>query len=97
MRRTEGAQAKRAPAGRLGRSLNLIHRNNSPKPAFMRVSGRLNFLIRPARALLYAPVNAIPYLPGGPLRWLWIARLVVRIDQPLRAALIDWRGLNDRA
>ena len=37
-----GGQAERRTAGGgLAQPLNLIHRNNSPKPASMRVSGRL--------------------------------------------------------
>ena len=76
--------------------LNLIHRNNSPKPVSMRVCGRLNFIVQPLRKLLYLPVQAVPYLPGGPLRWLWIIRLVVTIDAPLLAAAIDWRAVHAR-
>lgn len=100
MTRPPGAQAKRAPAGRGTRSaLNLIHRNNSPKPAFMRVCGRFAPpLLRSLRAGLYAPVHLIPHLPGGPLRWLWIARVVVTLDAPLRRASASaWRALNAKS
>ena len=37
----ERAQAERARPGPHERPLNLIHRNNSPNPVSMRVSGRL--------------------------------------------------------
>ena len=35
------AQRRTASGGRVQRPLNLIHRNNSPEPVSMRVSGRL--------------------------------------------------------
>ena len=68
--------------------LNLIHRNNSPKPVSMRVCGRFApRLLRPVRAVLYSPLRALPYLPGGPLSYLWLVRFVVDLDAPLRRAL----------
>lgn len=76
--------------------LNLIHRNNSPKPVSMRVSGRFApRLLRPVRAVLYWPVRAIPYLPGGPVRYLWLVRFVVDLDAPLRRILLG-RALHAR-
>ena len=96
MRRTDGAQAERAPADRLDRPLNLIHRNNCSNPAAMRVSGRFApRLLRPVRAVLYWPVQAIPYLPGGPVRYLWLVRFVVALDAPLRRILLG-RALHAR-
>lgn len=99
MKRTEGGgQAeRRTPSGREALSpLNLIHRNNSPKPAFMRVSGRFApRLLRPFRVALYLPVQAIPYLPGGPLKYLWLIRLVVNLDAPLRRIILG-RALHAR-
>lgn len=58
----------------------------------MRVSGRFApRLIRPLRAALYAPVDALAYLPGGPVRWLSLVRFVVgvveRLDRPMRSVL----------
>lgn len=95
---TPDRDARSAPRpGGLPAPLNLIHRNNSPKPISMRVCGRLNFVVQPLRKALYLPVLAMPYLPGGPLRWLWIVRVVVQIDTPLRNAAIDWRGLHARS
>lgn len=89
------AERRTASGGGLAQPLNLIHRNNSPKPVSMRVPGRLPHLIlNPVRTALYLPVRAAPYLPGGPLRWLWIVRLVVRLDAPMRRYLLG--GVNAR-
>ena len=99
MKRTEGGgQAeRRTPSGREALDpLNLIHRNNSPKPATTRVSGRFApLLLRPIRRVLYLPVAAIPYLPGGPLRYMWLIRFVVDLDAPLRRLLLG-RALHAR-
>ena len=81
--------------GARGRPLNLIHRTNSPEPVFMRVPGRLpRLILNPVRTALYAPVRLAPHLPGGPLRWVWIVRLVVTLDAPLRRYLLG--GVNAR-
>lgn len=93
-----GGQAeRRTPPGREALPpLNLIHRNNSPKPVSMRVSGRFApRILRPVRALLYWPVRAIPYLPGGPLHYLWLIRFVVDLDAPLRRIALG-RALHAR-
>ena len=84
------ASLRRPPAGDGdSRPLNLIHTNNSPNPVSMRVPGRFAvLLIKPARWVLYRPVEAIKYLPGSPLRYLWLVRLVVTIDTPLRRAYL---------
>lgn len=85
--RREDASASPAGGGD-SRSLNLIHTNISPNPASMRVPGRFRVLpIKLARAVLWLPVNHLHRIPGGPVRWLWLARLVVTIDTPLRRAL----------
>ena len=74
---------------------NLIHRTNSPEPVFMRVPGRLpRLILNPVRTALYLPVRLAPHLPGGPLRWVWIVRLVVTLDAPLRRYLLG--GVNAR-
>lgn len=94
----DGGQAERRTASGDGVSqpLNLIHRNNSPKPATMRVAGRFApLLLRPIRRVLYLPVAAIPYLPGGPLRYMWLIRFVVDLDAPLRRLLLG-RALHAR-
>lgn len=94
----DGGQAERRTASGDGVAppLNLIHRNNSPKPATMRVSGRFApLLLRPIRHVLYLPVAAIPYLPGGPLRYMWLIRFVVDLDAPLRRLLLG-RALHAR-
>jgi hypothetical protein len=94
----DGGQAERRTASGDGVSqpLNLIHRNNSPKPATMRVPGRFApLLLRPIRRVLYLPVAAIPYLPGGPLRYMWLIRFVVDLDAPLRRLLLG-RALHAR-
>ena len=91
-----GGQAERRTAGcGLAQPLNLIHRTNSPEPVFMRVPGRLpRLILNPVRTALYAPVRLAPHLPGGPLRWVWIVRLVVTLDAPLRRYLLG--GFNAR-
>ena len=90
---TAGRDAQAARSGGARRLLNLIHRNNSPKPVSMRVPGRLpRLILNPVRAALYAPVRLAPHLPGGPLRWVWIVRLVVNLDAPLRRYLLG--GVN---
>lgn len=94
----DGGQAERrtASGGGVAQSLNLIHRNNSPEPVSMRVSGRFSpLLLRPIRRVLYLPVAAIPYLPGGPLRYMWLIRFVVDLDAPLRRLLLG-RALHAR-
>lgn len=73
--------------GRPQAALNLIHTNNCSNPASMRVPGRFGPAIRVVRKALWAPVNLVPHLPGGPLRYLWLVRLVTTIDTPLRRAL----------
>lgn len=98
MTRTEdvGQAERRTASGRgLAQPLNLIHRNNSPKPVSMRVPGRLpRLILNPVRTALYLPVRLAPHLPGGPLRWVWIVRLVVTLDTPLRRYLLG--GVNAR-
>ena len=91
-----GGQAQRRTAGGgLAQPLNLIHRNNSPKSVSMRVPGRLpRLILNPVRTALYLPVRLAPHLPGGPLRWVWIVRLVVTLDAPLRRYLLG--GVNAR-
>lgn len=91
-----GGQAQRRTAGGgLAQPLNLIHRNNSPKPVSMRVPGRLpRLILNPVRTALYLPVRLAPHLPGGPLRWVWIVRLVVTLDALLRRYLLG--GVNAR-
>ena len=92
----ERAQAQRARPGPHERPLNLIHRNNSPEPVSMRVSGRFApRLLRPVRAALYWPLQALPYLPGGPLKYLWLVRFVVGLDSPLRRISLG-RALHAR-
>lgn len=90
-----GAPLAGGSLGSGGGSLNLIHRTNSPEPVFMRVPGRLpRLILNPVRTALYAPVRLAPHLPGGPLRWVWIVRLVVNLDAPLRRYLLG--GVNAR-
>ena len=92
----ERAQAQRARPGERERPLNLIHRNNSPEPVSMRVSGRFApRLLRPVLAALYWPLQALPYLPGGPLKYLWLVRFVVDLDSPLRRISLG-RALHAR-
>jgi len=44
------------------------------------------------RTVLYSPVEHLSELPGGPLRYMWILRLVVKLDAPLRNYLL--RGFH---
>lgn len=93
----DGGQAERRTAseGGVAQSLNLIHRNNCSNPVSMRVPGRLpRLILNPVRTALYLPVRLAPHLPGGPLRWVWIVRLVVDLDAPLRRYLLG--GVNAR-
>ena len=81
--------------GARGGPLNLIHRTNCSNPVAMRVPGRLpRLILNPVRTALYLPVQLAPSLPGGPLRWVWIVRLVVTLDAPLRRYLLG--GFNAR-
>ena len=92
---TAGRDAPAARSVGARRPLNLIHRTNSPEPVFMRVPGRLpRLILNPVRNALYLPVLLAPHLPGGPLRWVWIVRLVVTLDAPLRRYLLG--GFNAR-
>ena len=42
-------------------------------------------LIRVLRKTVYMPLEACQHLPVGPLLYLWVARLTLRVDAPLRA------------
>lgn len=76
------AQVNDALGGRPEAALNLIHRNNSPKPITMRVS---RGLVHVFRTVLYSPLRVARY------RWLIVA--IVRIDYPLRVYLL--KGVYD--
>ena len=92
---TAGRDAPAARSGGARRLLNLIHRTNCSNPVAMRVPGRLpRLILNPVRTALYLPVRLAPHLPGGPLRWVWIVRLVVTLDTPLRRYLLG--GVNAR-
>jgi hypothetical protein len=41
---------------------------------------------------MYWPLEHLSDLPGGPLRYMWIIRLVVKLDAPLRNYLL--RGFH---
>jgi hypothetical protein len=41
---------------------------------------------------MYWPLEHLSELPGGPLRYMWIIRLVVKLDAPLRNYLL--RGFH---
>ena len=89
------AQRRTTSGGGLPVPLNLIHRNKVPNPVSMRVPGRLpRLILNPVRTALYLPVRLAPHLPGGPLRWVWIVRLVANLDAPLRRYLLG--GVNAR-
>lgn len=46
-------------------------------------------VVRSARKVLYWPIEHFSELPGGPLRYIWIIRLVVKLDAPLRRYLLE--------
>ena len=93
---TSDRDVRSAPrSGGLPGPLNLIHRTNCSNPMPMRVPGRLpRLILNPVRTALYLPVRMAPHLPGGPLRWDLIVRLVVTLDTPLRRYLLE--GFNAR-
>jgi len=45
------------------------------------------------RKAMYCPLECLSELPGGPLRYMWIVRLVVKLDAPLRRFILE--GAND--
>jgi len=45
-------------------------------------------VVKAARKALYWPLEHLSDLPGGPLRYMWICRLVVKLDAPLRRYLL---------
>jgi hypothetical protein len=45
-------------------------------------------IIQGVRNALYWPVEHLSELPGGPLRYMWLIRLVVKLDAPLRRAIL---------
>jgi hypothetical protein len=46
------------------------------------------------RKAIYSPFEHLSDLPGGPLRYMWLVRLVIKLDAPLRNYLL--RGFNER-
>lgn len=53
-------------------------------------------VIQACRTALYGPLEAIKYLPGGVLRHMYLARLIVKwidgIDAPIRRELVRRRN-----
>lgn len=50
-------------------------------------SGRA--VVRRFRRGLYWPLDWLSGLPGGALHWMWLVRLVIRLDAPLRRYLLE--------
>lgn len=50
--------------------------------------------IKRFRKVLYWPLEHLSDLPGGSLRYMWLVRLVVKLDAPLRGYLL--RGVHAR-
>jgi len=48
--------------------------------------------VKAARKALYWSMEHICDLPGGPLRYVWLVRLLLKLDAPLRNSLI--RGIH---
>ena len=78
-------------------SQDLIHRNNCSESTSMRVPRRFRLLpttpfIHNIRRALFAPLELVQYLPGGPLQhlaWLrYVVFFLVVIDKPLRHELL---------
>lgn len=44
--------------------------------------------VRAFRRVLFAPLDGLQYLPGGPARYAWLIRFVVDLDAPLRRYLL---------
>jgi hypothetical protein len=51
--------------------------------------------IKGIRRAIYWPLDHLSEFPGGPVHWLWLARLIVRIDAPLRGYLL--RGFHAKS
>lgn len=85
---------ERASGGASRGSLDLIHRNNSPKPISMRVCGHLRPAVQALRWAVYRPLACVAMLPLGPVRYIAVIRSVVaiteRVDRPLRRMVIEW-------
>lgn len=45
--------------------------------------------VRGLRKALYWPLEQLPELPDGPLRYMCILRLVVKVDAPLRRYILE--------
>ena len=58
-------------------------------------------VIEACRTVLYCPLDAIKFLPGGVLRHMvltrFLAKWIVWIDAPLRRELLRRRGYADYA
>jgi hypothetical protein len=48
--------------------------------------------VKAARKALYWSMEHICDLPGGPLRYMWLVRLLLKLDAPLRNSLL--RGIH---
>ena len=49
--------------------------------------------VKTLRTVIYSPLELLSELPIGPLRYMWLVRLVVKLDAPLRNYLL--RGFNE--
>ena len=92
--RTDGsALARRPPVGpvfhasELDTYKQLLQPNRHAGSSGFKGS-KLKQIINAFRRVIYWPLEHISQLPGGPLRWLWIVRLVFRIDRPLRRYML---------
>jgi len=57
----------------------------------MKKTGYKRQAVRLFRTALYSPLRCVSELPGGPLRYMWLMRLIVRLDAPLRSYLLGGR------
>jgi len=48
--------------------------------------------VKTLRKALYRSLEHISELPGGPLRYMWLIRLLIKLDAPLRNSLL--RGIH---
>ncbi len=57
----------------------------------MKKTGYKRQAVKLLRKALYFPLEHSSELPGGPLRYMWLMRLIIRLDAPLRSYLLGGR------
>lgn len=49
---------------------------------------RKKAVVKRIRKAIYWPFEHLSDLPGGPLRYMWLVRLIVKVDAPLRRYML---------